>query len=103
MIESDLADGQKFGMPRQLSELIEVAILSLRGLVGVNARGRVNPFVPLGNSDGFAQAIGTRSSADGQQILHPGRARSLDHGVAVRVKVGIVEMAVGVDVHKVKG
>src|SRR5438105_276829 len=86
-------------MPRQLSELIEVAVLSLRGLVRVNARRRVNPFVPLGNPDGLAHPIESCGPADGQQILEPRAARPLDHGVAVRVKVGIVEVAVGVDVH----
>ena len=80
-----------------------MAVLSLRGLVRVNACRGVNPFVPLGNPHGLAHPIGSRGPADRQQILQPGAARPLDHGVAVRVKVGIVEMAVGVDVHKVKG
>ena len=102
IIESDFANRHQLRMRRELSELVEMAVPRLRGLVRVNARRGVNPLVSLGNPHGLAQAVGSPGPADGQQILQPGATRALDHGVAVRVKVGIVEVAVGVDVHKLK-
>ena len=63
----------------------------------MNACRGVNPFVPLGNPHGLAHPIGSRGPADRQQILQPGAARPLDHGVAVGVEFAVGEVAVAVN------
>src|SRR5579863_1356564 len=99
VIEANLADGEELGMTRKLPQLVEMVVGGFRGFVRMDAGRRVHPVMPVSNLERLREVVGPGSAADGQEIRESSGARAFDHRVAVSVKGGIVEMAVGVNVH----
>jgi hypothetical protein len=48
IVEPDLAPGDDLGMPSKIPEPFEVFRLRFLGFVGMNAHGRIDPIVLLG-------------------------------------------------------
>src|SRR5579863_488051 len=99
VIEANLADGEELGMTRKLPQLVEMGVGGFRGFVRMDTGRRVHPVVPVGNLERLREVGGPGSAANRQEIRESSGARALDHRVAVGVEGGIVEMAVGINVH----
>ena len=48
IVQPDLAPGDYLGMPSKIPQPLEVFRLRFLGIVGMNAHGRINPIVLLG-------------------------------------------------------
>ena len=79
----------------QPAEVIIPAIADLLCLVRVDTHRGIDKRVPVSQLDGGP--TGGEIAADRHKVLHAGFARSRDHGIAVAVEAGVIEMGVGID------
>jgi hypothetical protein len=63
----------------------------------VNSDRSIDPIVRLGVRDGCSQLLDFRSIADRQESADSRCPCSIEHGIAIRVKVGNVHVRVGID------
>ncbi len=94
IIEADFSPGDHARIPRQAFQFRVVRFRRMPCLVRVNSRRGVNPIVRLGVRNGRSQLFDFRAVADRQQRADSRSPRSIEHGVAIRVKVGYVHVRV---------
>ena len=63
----------------------------------VDADGRVDRFVAVGQTDAGFEVRRTIACADHHHAIDAGRQGAIDHGLAVGVELGVIEMAVTID------
>src|SRR5579863_6548691 len=97
IIEADFAPGNDAGMFGEAREFREPFLGGELGFVRMYADGGVNPIVLFGERNGHVEAIGGGAAADVKDFLNAGLAGAGEHGVAVGVKLGKLEMGVRVD------
>ena len=67
------------------------------GVVRVDADGRVDRLVAVGQADAGFEVGRTLAGADDHHPLDAGGQGAIDHGLAVGVELGVVEVAMGID------
>ncbi len=102
IVEPDLAPGNHLRIFRQPLQLVEVFLFRQLRFVRMNADGRVNPLMLLREFDGAVERAGARAIAiaDGEQGGDAGLFRAREDLGAIGVEALVLEMAVGVGVHK---
>ena len=94
-IKSDLADNGDSRVLRHLLQRVEIDVGRRRGIVRVDADGGEHAPVPLSQGDGEAAVRGV--DAERQDDSDAGFARALDHSVAIRIELRVVDVAVRID------
>ncbi len=84
-------------MVRHLLELGDGVLGSFHDLIGVNANRGEDLGMTLGQGEG--RPAGFKVCADRDHSGHPGLDGPTDNRIAVGIKVGKIEMAMGVDQH----
>jgi hypothetical protein len=87
-------------MASQGAHFSEVRLAKVFGLVRMDSDRGVNPILWFRNRQRRTEFVGSGASADRQQVTQAGRAGARDDGITVRVKLGIVQVGVGVNQHK---
>src|SRR5205823_2342692 len=93
----DLPQRQHFWIRQQLTNAVEAGVRRLRRIVRMHPDRRVEKWIPIGQPDSRFQVRRTVARPDSHQPLDSRRPRPLDDGVPVRLKLLIIEMAMGVD------
>ena len=94
IVEADFANGHHLLMPRQIAQGTNPAILPFGRGVGMNAHGRINRVILLGQ--GHHRRTILNVGGRNHNLRHSGRQRPRHHLIPVRVKAVKVKVAVGV-------
>ncbi len=94
VVETDLAPGEHARLRHPLRKRVEIGVAEILGVVGMNARRRVNPVVLLAQSQGAANFLQSVARADGQQGAYAGLLRMRQHFGAIGVEIGGIKMCV---------
>ena len=97
IVEPQFAHCDQLGVLRHNAQVLKMALFGPFRFMGMNANRREDPIVLLRDWHCRSQIVWAATSAHRQEILHPRRAGALDHCVAIGVKLGIVQMSVGVE------
>lgn len=84
-------------MLRQAREFREPFFGGELRFMRMDANGRIDPIVLLGERDSYIETIGRRAASDGEDFLDAGVACARQHGVAVSVKLRKFQMRVRID------
>ena len=99
IIESDFAIGHDFSVLRKAAKLAVPRIVDVLHFVGMHADGRKDVRMLIGKRHG--RPAGGQIASDRHECFDAGLPRSVDHGVAVAVEPGIVEMGMGINEHAI--
>ena len=94
VVESDLSPGQHLGMLSQLREFFEVLFACQLRFMGMDADGRINPVVPIGELYCAVKGTGAGSTAYGEDIVDPSGPGALEHLCAISIKLLHLKMCV---------
>ena len=97
IVEADFAHGQHLGMREQIGQAFEIVRARFRGIMRMNADCGVKCRVFLGEPETGFQIGRTVAGTDRQHVLDAGGECALDHGLAIFVEFGAVQVAVGVN------
>src|SRR5579872_1793183 len=102
IIETDFAHSYHLGMRKELRHANQRFFCRLRRIVRMYPDRRVEGRVPFRHANSRFEVGRTFTRADRHHLSHARLQRALDYLVAIRIKVGAVEMAVRIDQHYFK-
>src|SRR5580704_9844620 len=100
IVQSDLAPGNDFGMPRQPFHILIGGFIRKPSLVRMNAQRRINKIVSLRQLNSAVYLLRTITVADGNDGLHSGLACPRDDLLAVGVELLAIKVRVRIDKHR---
>src|ERR1700720_3775489 len=95
VVQPNLTPGNDLRAPRQLLKFLKVGVRSQFSFVRMDPDCGQDKFVPLCQLNAAVQRAGTRSTANGDDLLNAAVPRPGDHEFAVRVELLHFEMSVG--------
>src|SRR5580658_222627 len=97
VVQADFADGEHFGMIRELTQMRPRFGRGLGGIVRMHSHGGVYERIATGQADAGFQVGRTLAGADRQHGFDPRGERPADGLLAVQVELRIVQVAVRID------
>ena len=97
IIETDFAPGDDFGMLREAGKCVQMGQGDLPSFVGMDADRGVNPIPGFGVGESGVQFVWARAGTDGEQRCYTRGLGASEHGVAVSVELGEIDVSVGVN------
>src|SRR5258708_13468140 len=99
VVQPNLTPGNDLRAPRQVLKSLKVGVRSQFSFVRMDPDRGQDKFVPLCQLNAAVQRAGTRSTANGDDLLNAAVPRPRDHEFAVGVELLHFEMSVGIYKH----